>query len=144
MTKTMAPVEEVIDVKDPDILWWDIPLFTGYQITNKGFEVRRTDGTQYGTLIKSQNTQRHTYRGKKYVYLTLQDGSRVNCRNNELWDLVVQAKMPQKTTEEAVYTGEYNPDIFQCNAVTGLPDNFKVLTNKVRKDGHTYGVIQRK
>ena len=144
MGKTKAPVEELVDVKDPDVLWWDIPLFTGYQITNKGFEVRETDGTPYGTWIKSQLTPTYTYRGKKCVYLYLQDGTRVRCRNNELWDLVVKAQMPQKTTQDAVYTGDYNPDIFVCNAVTGLPDNFKVLTSqrKTRKDGYTNGAIQ--
>ena len=89
----------------------------------------------FGKMVKSTRTVRNKYRGDKYVILVLNDGRKVHAKNCELWDLVVRAHMPEKSTFDAEYTGGYDIALFpDCNAVTGLPDNFKLL-GRVQKKG---------
>lgn len=145
MNKTLTPVEQLIDVDDPSTVWYDIPLFEGYQITNNDFSVRKVDGSMFGKMVKSTRTVRNKYRGDKYVIIHLSDGRKVHAKNCELWDLVVRANMPQKTTYDAEYTGDYDMSIFpDCNSITGLPENFKMLGSVKRKGGITDGTIYRR
>ena len=139
--KHITPIEEVVDINDETIQWYDIPLFDGYQISNSNFIVRHIDGSKYGSYIETKDDNSEKYRGDKHVYLNLDDGRRVNAKNAELWDLVVRGHIQPKSTAEAVYSG-YDTTLFpDCNVVTGLPNHFKLIGKIRRKGGIENGAI---
>ena len=129
-----TPIEKSIDVMDKTIMWYDIPLFKNYQISNNNFMVRYIDGSEYGGLIETKRDNYFRYLGDKHVYLPLEDGRSVNAKNTDLWDLVVRAQTKPKSTEDAYYSNDYDPVLFpDCNAVTGFPNQFKVIGKKTKR-----------
>lgn len=58
-TKKFCQVEAVIDINDPNIWWWSIPGFRGYEISNNGYvrSMKHFNKYPYGILITPKKSR---------------------------------------------------------------------------------------
>lgn len=89
----MLAVEEVVNIYDTNILWFRIPGFPGYEISNvnlvRSFKSRKKH--PFGTLVKWD---------KNSITLSNNNNIRVKLTLKEIWDTVnSQSITPVHTTE---------------------------------------------
>ena len=109
----MVSVDQVINIYDPNILWYRIPGFPGYEICKTTYMVRSFKSRKkypYGTLVKWNKNQTIT--------LTNHNNQRVNLTFDDIIRIVDEAKeLPNKTIE--VQGTSRNPlSCIDTNAVT--------------------------
>lgn len=73
----MVPVEQVVNINDPTIIWYRIPGFPGYEICRSNYYVRSFKSRKkypFGTLVKwnKDNTITLTNRNNQRVKLTME------------------------------------------------------------------------
>lgn len=78
----MIAVDKVIDIRDSNILWFRIPGFPGYEISNNNYvrSFKSRKKYPFGTLVKWDN--------KGNISLTNHNNQRVKLSLSDIWETV--------------------------------------------------------
>ena len=78
----MVSVDQVINISDPSVIWFRIPGFPGYEISNtnyiRSFKSRKK--YPYGTLVKHDKNN--------YVIITNSNNQRIKLNFGDIWSRV--------------------------------------------------------
>ena len=83
--KKVTRVDQLFDVYNDDQLWYYIPGFNGYEISNKGFvrSMKMFNQYPYGTLVQCQISKKD---GKQYFTISSNNNERIKISADELWN----------------------------------------------------------
>ena len=113
------PTENVVNIYDESILWYKIPGFPSYEISNNGYlrSFKSAYKYPYGTILN------YYHKNGNYFILTDKNNSRYKLTVDDIWNII------NKSTEK-------EPPVFGYQVMVINPRNqrFMLLPNKPNDD----------
>lgn len=108
--KGVININTVFNVDRDPQLWWSIPGFNGYEMSDYGFvrSMKYFQRCPFGMLIK--------FDSKGYYILSDNNNDRIKIHRKELWDLVISnpySPQPRRTCQTDCYSR--NKRMFLCD-----------------------------